>query len=141
MPVAFLPPAHGPFARITKLAESKSTRRVTLDSLSGVATYETKGEGGLFGEGVEHFEEIDLTVDHSLSRTLSVQADDPLSARSAITQSFEFGRQGWRIRIETETEMTGQAETFRMTGTLRAFENGALIVTRNWDETFPRDHL
>lgn len=141
MPVAFLPPAHGPFAPVSKLAESKSTRRVTLDSLAGVTTYETRGEGGLFGEGVEYFDEIDLTVDHSLSRTLSVKADDPLSARSAITQHFDLGREGWRIRIETETEMTGTAEVFRMTGTLRAFENGALVVTRTWDESFPRDHL
>lgn len=141
LPVAFPLPAHGPFAPVTKLAESRSVRRVSLDTLTGIATYETIGEGGLFGEGVERFDDINLSVDHALSRRLTVQTDDPLSARSAITQSFEFGREGWRIRIETETEMTGTAMEFRMTGKLRAFENGVGVAERAWDERFPRDCL
>ena len=101
----------------------------------------TVGEGGLFGEGVLRFDDIDMTVDHGLTRRLTVLADDPLSARSVITQSYEMGRAGWRIRIETEAEMTGTAETFRLTGAVRAFENGALVVERDWDETFARDCL
>ncbi|GAB0116722.1 CocE/NonD family hydrolase [Acidisoma sp. 7E03] len=140
-PLALPPPAHGPSAPVTKLADSRATRRVSLDSLTGTATYETIGEGGLFGEGVERFDDIDLSVDHALSRRLTVQADDPFSARSAITQSFELGRDGWRIRIETETEMTGTATQFRMTGKLRAFENGVRVAERDWDERFPRDCL
>jgi hypothetical protein len=114
---------------------------VTLDSLTGEATYVTVGEGGLFGEGVEHFDEIDMTVNHGLTRRLTVSADDPFSARSVITQSYEMGRAGWLIRIESETAMTGTAETFRLTGALRAYENGALVVERVWDEDFARDHL
>jgi hypothetical protein len=52
-----------------------------------------------------------------------------------------MGREGWRIRIETEAEMTGTAETFRLTGAVRAYENGALVVERAWDEAFARDCL
>jgi hypothetical protein len=140
-PVAFEAPAHGPFAPITKLEESRLARRVTMDTMSNTATYETVGEGGLFGEGVFRFDGIDLTMDHGLTRRLCVQADDPLSARSAISQYFEMGREGWRIRIETETEMTGTATEFRMTGTVRAFENGELVAERLYDQSFPRDHL
>jgi hypothetical protein len=139
--VVFQPPAHGPFAPVTKRAESRVQRHVTLDSLTGEATYVTVGEGGLFGEGVEHFDEIDMTVNHGLTRRLTVSADDPFSARSVITQSYEMGRAGWLIRIESETAMTGTAETFRLTGALRAYENGALVVERVWDEDFARDHL
>jgi hypothetical protein len=139
--VVFQPPAHGPFAPVTKRAESRMQRHVTLDSLTGEASYVTVGEGGLFGEGVEHFDEIDMTVNHGLTRRLTVSADDPLSARSVITQAYEMGRDGWRIRIETETEMTGTAERFRLTGAVRAFENGALVVERLWDEDFARDCL
>ena len=139
--VHFEPPAHGPFAPVTQLSQSRLERHVTLDSLTGEATYTTVGEGGLFGEGVLRFDEIDMLLDHGLTRKLTVSADDPLSARSVITQSMELGRAGWRIRIETETAMTGTAETFRMTGALRAYENGALVVERAWDESFARDHL
>ena len=139
--VAFPPPAHGPLASVTQVSQSRLERHVTLDSLTGEATYVTVGEGGLFGEGVVRFDEIDMLVDHSLTRRLTVWADDPLSARSAITQSYEMGREGWRIRIETEAEMTGTAAIFRLTGTVRAFENGALVVERVWDEAFARDCL
>ena len=59
---------------------------------------------------VQRFDEIDMLVDHGLTRRLTVSADDPLSARSVITQYYEMGRDGWRIRIETEAEMTGTAE-------------------------------
>jgi hypothetical protein len=139
--VVFEPPAHGPFAPVTQISESFLERHVTLDSLTGEATYVTVGEGGLFGEGVERFDEIDMLVDHGLTRRLTVAADDPLSARSVITQSYEMGRDGWRIRIETEAEMTGTASSFRLTGAVRAFENGALLVERAWDEAFARDCL
>ena len=135
------PPVHGPFAPVTQLSQSRLERHVTLDRLTGEASYVTVGEGGLFGEGVQRFDDIDMLVDHGLTRRLTVSADDPLSARSVITQSYEMGREGWRIRIETEAEMTGTASTFRLTGTVRAFENGVLVVERIWDETFARDCL
>ncbi|MCB8876308.1 CocE/NonD family hydrolase [Acidisoma silvae] len=140
-PVAFQPPAHGPFAPITQTSQSRLGRSVTIDTLTDTATYVTVGEGGLFGEGVFRFDEIDLTLDHGLTRRLTVQADDPLSARSAISQYFDLGREGWRIRIETETEMTGSATDFRMTGQVRAYENGELVVERLYDQSFPRDCL
>jgi len=139
--VIFAPPVHGPFAPVTQLSRSRLERHVTLDSLTGEATYMTVGEGGLFGEGVLRFDEIDMLVNHGLTRRLTVSADDPLSARSVITQSYEMGREGWRIRIETEAEMTGTAESFRLTGAVRALENGVLAVERAWTETFPRDCL
>ena len=139
--VVFAPPAHGPFAPVTQLAQSRLARQVTLDSLTGEATYLTVGEGGLFGEGVQRFDEIDMLVNHGLTRRLTVSADDPLSARSLITQTYEMGRDGWRIRIETEAEMTGTAEAFRLTGAVRAFENGTLVAERAWDKAFQRDCL
>jgi uncharacterized protein len=139
--VTFAPPAHGPFAPVTQLSRSRLERHVTLDSLTGEATYVTVGEGGLFGEGVLRFDEIDMLVNHGLTRRLTVSADDPLSARSVITQSYEMGREGWHIRIETEAEMTGTRETFRLTGAVRAYANGVLEVERAWTETVPRDRL
>ncbi|MCB8881611.1 CocE/NonD family hydrolase [Acidisoma cellulosilytica] len=141
LPVSFAEPAHGPFAPITQLSQSKLGRSVSIDTLTDTATYMTVGEGGLFGEGVFRFDEIDLTLDHGLNRTLTVQADDPLSARSSISQYFDLGREGWQIRIETETAMTGTADEFHLTGSVRAFENGELVVERLYDQSFPRDHL
>jgi putative CocE/NonD family hydrolase len=140
-PVVFSAPLPGPAAPVTRIAEGRLERRVSLDALTGTASYVTLGAGGLFGEGVQRFDEIGTSLDHALTRRLTVGADDPLSARAEIDQSYEMGRDGWRIRIETRTDMTGDAEVFVLTGTLRAFENGELVAERAWSETIERDHL
>ena len=80
----------------------------------------TTAKGGLFGEGVFRFDEIDTTIATDLRRELTIGADDPLSARYRLTQSYEMGREGWRIRIETETSMSATKTDFRIVSTLRA---------------------
>ncbi len=123
--VRFDPPRHGPPAPATRLAESRMARRVSFDLIAGTATVVTEGLGGLFGEGVVRWDEIGTEVAHDLTRTLTI-GTDPLSAETRIVQRYAMGREGWRIRIETETAMTGDAEHFTMTGELRAYENEEL---------------
>jgi hypothetical protein len=137
----FEPPARGPAAPQTMLMPSHLERTAALDLLSGVATYVTVGEGGLFGEGMLRFDEIDTSVNHSLRRTLTIGADDPLSAKSVIDQTYEMGREGWRIEIETTTSLTAQADGFVIEGTLIARENGDLVHRRNWQRQLARDQL
>lgn len=139
--VAFGPPVRGPLTPTTLLKQGRAQRTATFDGLTGAATYVTVGEGGLFGEGVQRFDETGTVLDHTLTRRLTVHADDPLSARATIDQGYEIGRDGWRIRIETRTEMTGDAGHFRLTGTLAAYENGEKVTGRQWDERIARDLL
>ncbi|MFY8150975.1 MAG: peptidase S15, partial [Hyphomicrobiales bacterium] len=94
---------------------------------------------GLFGEGVQRFDEIDTTLSHSLKRELTITADDPLTARYRLTQDYEMGREGWRIRIAVRTGMRATADSFVLDGTLEAYENGTLAASRSWQETIPRD--
>ena len=115
------------------------SRSVSLDLMTGVSTYVANGEGGLFGEGAHRFDEIDSTVSHDLKREFTIGADDPLTARHDLTQSYDLGREGWRIRIETQTSMQASATHFLLRATVRAYENGVLAATREWDETIPRD--
>jgi hypothetical protein len=114
-------------------------RTSALDLLTGVATYITDGKGGLFGEGAHRFDEIDTIVSHDLKRELTIGADDPLTARYQLTQAYEMGRDGWRIRIETEASMRATRTAFFLQASLRAFENGEAAGARDWDETIPRD--
>ena len=136
--VRFAAPTHASGTSRVHLADSRVERRLSLDLIGGRATYETVGEGGLFGEGVGRWTEIDTTVGHDLRRYLTVTDADALSATSTIEQTYRMERAGWSIRIETRTALTGTAEAFRMTGTLRAFENDALVCTRDWSESIPR---
>jgi hypothetical protein len=115
------------------------TRTATLDLATRIATYVTHGEGGLFGEGAHRFDEIDTTVLHDLKRELTISPDDPLTARYSLTQAYELGREGWRIRIETTTAMRATTTEFVLEGEVRAYENGALAATREFAETIARD--
>jgi hypothetical protein len=138
-PVTFAPPERAPPTPTTKTAEGRTTRTHTLDLVRGVATYVTRSEGGLFGEGAHRFDDIDTTVSHDLTRELTIDADDPLSARHRLTQSYELGREGWRIRIETRTSMEANAENFVLRASVKAFENRSLVSSREMGEIVPRD--
>jgi len=122
-----------------KLAEGRVERRVGFDLATRISTYETNAEGGLFGEGAYAFAEIGTSVSHNLRRQFSIAADDPLSARYALDQTYEMGREGWRIRIETRIEMRATATHFILEAELDAYENGALARSRRFAETIPRD--
>jgi uncharacterized protein len=137
--ISFEPPLRGKDAPVTRLAQGWLSRNTNLDLVNGTATYSTKSEGGLFGEGAYHFDEIDTSVSHDLARELSIAADDPLSARYELTQSYELGREGWRIRIETHSSMHATATDFVLAAKLRAFENGTFAASRDFEETIPRD--
>ena len=137
--VIFAPPSRGREAPRSRMSEGRMSRTATLDLVGGLSTYSTKSEGGLFGEGVFRLDEIDTTLSHDLERELMIQADDPLSARYRLTQTYELGRENWRIRIETHSSMHSTATQFFISARLLAFENGALAATRDFNETIPRD--
>ncbi|MFI4996733.1 MAG: CocE/NonD family hydrolase C-terminal non-catalytic domain-containing protein, partial [Hyphomicrobiales bacterium] len=139
--IRFEQPVRGAPAPASQVAEGRFTRTSSIDLMTGVSTYVTHGEGGLFGEGVLRFDEIDTTISHSLRRELTIGSDDPLSARYLITQDYELGREGWRIRVEAQTAMRATATDFILEGHVRAFENGRLASSRDFEETIARDLL
>jgi hypothetical protein len=137
--IRFLPAEQGPMAPISRVAPGRFARETKLDLVSGTATYVTDGEGGVFGDGVTRFDEIGTIINHSLRRELSIHADNPLSAHATVTQIYDIGSQGWKIRIEVRTEMTATKKEFRLTATLNAYENSVLAAARHWNEAIARD--
>lgn len=140
-PVTLAAPRRGPAAPQTVLSPSRMERHTSLDLVQDVATYVTRGEGGLFGEGVVRFDAIGTALRHDLTRTLTISGSDPLSARAVIEQRYDIGRDGWAIRIETSTALSATSTDFRIEGRLRAYENERLMASRDWDETVPRRHV
>ena len=139
--VRFEAPESGTPTPTHKVSAGSQNRTFSLDLLSGKATYVIDARGGLFGEGVVRFEETGTTLSHDMRREFAISADDPLSARHVLTQTYEMGREGWRIRLETRTEMWATASEFRLRSTLRALENGREAASRVWDATVERDSL
>jgi putative CocE/NonD family hydrolase len=139
--VAFQPPAHGPLTPTTQIDPGSVKRWTSQDHVTGETTYITEGVGGLFGEGINRFDDIGTELSHSLKRELTINDNDPLSAKYVLTQTYEMGRDGWRIMIESTTAMHSDATNFFISGRLTAKENGKLVNTREWDQTIPRDFL
>ena len=83
--------------------------------------------------------DIDIEIAHSLRRELRIRDNDPLSARAIIDQSYDTGRDGWRIRTETRLEMWSTETDFHIEGWLRVQENGEALRERKWHEVIPRD--
>jgi putative CocE/NonD family hydrolase len=139
--IAFAPREAGADTPKTSLSRGRVERRVGFDLGANVSTYETLAEGGLFGEGAYRFDEIDTAVSHDLRRRFRIAGDDPLSAVYELDQTYEMGREGWRIRIETKLSLRATATHFVVEGQLDAFENGALARSRRFGETIARDGL
>jgi putative CocE/NonD family hydrolase len=125
----------------SKLGAGRVERRASFDLGRNLATYETIAEGGLFGEGAYRYDEIDTSISHDLTRRFSIAADDPLSARYELEQSYDMGREGWRIRIETRLVLSATRTHFHIEAELKAYENGAPAHSRVYAETIARDHV
>jgi putative CocE/NonD family hydrolase len=65
---------------------------------------------------------------------------DPLSARVECERTIEIGRGDWRTRIEVRAQMSADAESFHVTGTLDVFEGETPVIARAHSLRIPRDH-
>jgi len=139
--ISFAPRETAADAPKSKLGAGQVERRASFDLARNLATYETIAEGGLFGEGAYRYDEIDTTISHDLKRRFSIAADDPLSARYELEQSYDMGREGWRIRIETRLALSATRTHFLVEAELKVYENGAPARTRAFAETIARDHV
>jgi len=137
--IRFADATHGPMAPTTKVSAGHFGREVKYDLVTGVASYVTRGEGGLFGEGVLRYDELGTTVDHCLRRELTIHAQDPLSARYQLVQSDDLHRNGSHFRIATKTAMSATKDEFHLSGDLDAFENGVRAAGNSWREVIERD--
>jgi putative CocE/NonD family hydrolase len=139
--VSFPPRETAADAPKTVIGKGRVERRVSFDLGRGVSTYETIAEGGLFGEGAYVYDEIGTGVSHNLTRWLNIAPDDPSSARYDLDQTYEMGREGWRIRIATQLAMRATPTHFIIEATLEAYENDRLVRRRDFAETIARDLL
>ena len=137
--ITFEPPIHGPRTPVTTVEPGIVRRFTVQDHVSGEMTYITEGIGGVFGEGILRFDDVDVQLAHGMKRELTIRDDDPLSARYVLTQSYEMGREGWRTRVNTRAQMHSDRANFYLSCTLIAQLNGELVAERKWDVAIARD--
>jgi hypothetical protein len=73
--------------------------------------------------------------------TYSIMPNDPLSARQECHWTEERSRGDWKVRTETYSALTASKTHWHVTGRLEAYENDALIWSRNWDQKVKRKLL
>ncbi|MDQ3096574.1 MAG: CocE/NonD family hydrolase [Chloroflexota bacterium] len=71
----------------------------------------------------------------------SITEGDPLSVVLRSERTATLARGDWRIRVETVSTMTGDAEAFHLANAVEAYEGEARVFTKSWTRRIPRDHL
>ncbi|GCF95626.1 hydrolase [Enterococcus florum] len=125
----------------TVLSEGKVEREIKYDLVNDAWTCITNGIGGVFGEGIYRFDEIDVTVEHNLKRELTVSNRNPLSAKYVITQNMRIGREGWWTNSDIVTTQTSDKDYFYLTGQMDVSENDQHIYTKSWEKKIKRNGM
>ncbi|QDR81208.1 CocE/NonD family hydrolase [Sporomusa termitida] len=116
-------PESAPLTPVTVLSPGRVERSLYYDILTDTWTCITNGVGGVFGEGVYRFDDIDVTVEHNLKRELTLANQDPLSAKYTLYQKMRIGRDGWWIDTDIVTTQTADKDYFYLEYEMIAQEN------------------
>jgi putative CocE/NonD family hydrolase len=133
---AFQPAENAPAFGSTSIRPGGSHTRIVTDLATDMVTVDEYSDSGLI-----RIPEFDWEYGAATQRRFSIRPDDPLSATAEIIWKKEYGRGGFRIRIETRTLMRVSKENLLLTATLDAYEGEARAFSREWDLAIPRDHV
>jgi hypothetical protein len=112
-------------------------RRVVREPAAGTIVTESNGDGS---ERV-HYPDSGLDISWRYLDRATIHETRPLSARLRCERTFGLSRGDWRVRVETVSTMTSDAETFHVDDRLEAYEGDRRVFVKTWDRTFPRDHV
>ncbi len=127
------PPTELPSAPMQREPESHTLREVLADGTRLLTFFDD------FGEREDPFH--GLRVHSTVRQSYAIRPEDPLSARCRTSWRFTFSRDDWRVRIDSENEMTSTRDQFRLTRRVTAYEGETRVIEREWEESVPRDHV
>jgi putative CocE/NonD family hydrolase len=134
-PVPFAPPEVAPPLKNVAPTDGAGDRQIYHDAATGTWAISV-------GLGFDS-----LTLDDGLkyseqgSDTFSIVEGDPLSAKADSAWSISIGRGEWRTRVETQSTLSGDAESFHLTNRLDAYEGNVRVFAKTWTKAVPRDNV
>ncbi|MEN0613897.1 CocE/NonD family hydrolase [Klebsiella indica] len=131
-------PETAPDTPLTVLSPGRVDRELHYDVVTDSWICVTQGVGGVFGEGVYRFDDIDTTVDHSLRRELTICNQDPLSACYQLTQTMKIGREGWWTQADVALTLRGDKDDYLISGEMTVTHNDQSVWHRCWEQRIPR---
>jgi putative CocE/NonD family hydrolase len=71
----------------------------------------------------------------------TVLPGNPLSARADCLRTVTIDREGWHVRVETQSALFADAEQFFLENEVVAFDGDREVFRRQWRTTIPRDQV
>jgi len=132
----FAPPESAEPLTTEPLRHGAINRYVEQDRARGTTRYVVQDD---FGR--KRLDEQELEIETVQRDVYTIGDDDPLSATVECERSLSLARDDWRIRVETRSVMSGDAEQFHLTNVLDAYEDGVRVFAKTWDTSVPRDQV
>jgi predicted acyl esterase len=89
--------------------------------------------------GVIRIDRLGLELGAEASFRFHVEDDNPLSAVAEMHQTQTIAREGWQLRVVTQTRLSCTRDAFLIHASMRAWEGDAEVCRRAWDRSVPRD--
>jgi hypothetical protein len=112
-------------------SRQRTVERDVVKSLFKLVDHNDGGSYRFVASGLDH-----ETVN---TDTYTIIEGDPLSASTRCEWTIAIGRGDWRTRVETNSFLTADAATFRVTNMLDAYEGDTRVFSKTWTFTVPRD--
>jgi hypothetical protein len=135
-PPVFAPSEAAAAVKLVEHSKPHNKRELTRDQATGETRLTIVDD---FGRStiVEH----GMTIWACGRENYRILPNDPLSAKQDCHWSEECSRGEWKVRTETYSSMTASKTHWHVTGRLEAYENDALVWSRNWDKKIRRNLL
>jgi hypothetical protein len=129
------PPAEiAPPEPIEKLRPGARRQTIEQDVVNGTTTFTLYQDSGRI-----RYSNHGLELDDISTQTLFVQYNDPLSMKQTITSRLEYKRADWGVIMETESELTADANYFYLANTLIAYEGQEPVFRKRWTKKIDRN--
>lgn len=132
---AFGPPEEAPPLEVTVEAAEPAYRHITHDTVTD--SYVLEFNQG--GDERVRLVDSDLRMETQLLDRLMIREGDPLSAEVDCERRMAVGRGDWDVAVQTRSQMTSDRESFLISDSLEAFENGRRVFVTSWTRSVPRD--
>jgi hypothetical protein len=135
-PPEFAPAEAAPAVKRVEHSRPFNTRELTRDQATGEVRLSIVDD---FGRST--IAEHGMTIWACGREHYRILPNDPLSAKQECHWTEERQRGDWLVRTETWSAMTASKTHWHVTGRLEAYENDALVWSRNWDKKIQRNLL
>ena len=112
---------------------NRTERLIASDGTHVLATFDDFGASRDLEHGLESGSHVE--------QRYSIHPDDPLSACHEARWRYEFRRGDWSVRIDSESVMTSDADSFHLAREVTAREGNTVVIARSWEEEIPRGLL